>query len=258
MISDEDRTIKDVRGKLSVTPLGSNTVKVTYDDSNPLLCEQVVQNTIDQFRTWDITSRVQQSSVEQEFYQKQLQIYQDQEDAAAKRLSDFQAAHPSPDPTSPQYLELQGLQRDLESARALVNATSAKIQQADAADSLSDSSQYEFQVLDLPTVPKQPTATLTHLAEYLALGIAASLLIIFGAVAFATWQDTTVRNRDDLQRLTGAPLLSSVPHLPLHHPAADSGGGKRARAVQQPEVTRQIATGQFEEPATAYPTQVVE
>ena len=152
-----DQVIKDVRGKLSVTSLGSNTVKITYAGSDPVLCQQVVQSTIDQYRSWDLTARVQQTAIEGQFYQKQLQIYQDQVDAATKRVNDFQSAHPFPDPSSPQYLELQGLQRDLNSARALLTATSAKIQQANAADSLSgSSSQYEFQILDARPCPGSP------------------------------------------------------------------------------------------------------
>src|SRR5215208_5180246 len=35
---DRERVIKDVRGKLAVTPIGSNTVKITYTSSNPVLC----------------------------------------------------------------------------------------------------------------------------------------------------------------------------------------------------------------------------
>jgi len=243
--SDRDQAIKDTRGKIVVTSLGSNTVKITYTGSDPVLSQQVVQSTIDQFRSWDLTARLEQSAIDRQFYQKQLQIYQDQVDAATKRVSDFQAAHPFPDPSSPQYLELQSLQRDLDSARALLNETSAKIQQTDAANSLSDSSrQYEFQVLDAPTVPNQPAATLTHLAEYLALGLVASFCIIFCAVAFATWQDTTIRNAEDLQRLTRVPLLDAVPHLPSG--AAGAGGQQNpAGASHAP---------QLDEPARVIPS----
>ena len=248
--SDRDQVIKDVRGKLTVTSLGANTVKITYAGSDPIFCQQVIQSAIDQFRTWDLTARVEQSAIERQFYQKQLQIYQAQVDAAAKRLDDFQRAHPYPDPTSPQYLELQGLQRDMENARALLNAASTKIEQANAANALSDTSrQYEFQILDAPQVPAQPAATLTRLAAYLGLGLVISFGFILGAVAFATWQDTTLRNGDDLGRLTQVPLLDAVPRLPA---AKMPGGGRRRRAdtVRAPHKS----AGQLEEPATVYPS----
>ena len=252
--SERDRVIKEVRGKITVAPLGSNTVKVSYSGSDAVLCQQIVQGTIDQFRTWDLTARVEQSAIESQFYQKQLQIYQDQADAAAKRVDDFQRDHPYPDPTSPQYLELQGLQRELESARALLSATQTKIEQANAANSLTDTSrQYEFQVLDAPTVPTHPAATLTRLAEYLALGLVASFGLILCAVAFATWQDTTIRTGEDLQRLTNVPLLDAIPHLPSNE-IRDGGRTQRARATRAPQKT----AGQLDEPATVYPSSITE
>lgn len=251
---DRDRVIKDVRGKLTVTPLGSNTIKVTYAGSDPVLCQQVVQSTLDQFRARDLTARVEQSAIETQFYQKQLQIYEDQVNAAAKRVDDFQRAHPYPDPSSPQYLELQGLQRELETARALLNTTSTKIEQANAANSLSDTSrQVEFQILDAPTVPNRPAATVARIAEYLALGLVASFALIFCAVAFATWQDTTIRNGDDLQRLTRAPLLDAIPPL---QSGQTGGGGRRDRA--RTARSRQVHASQFEEPAAVYPSRIVE
>jgi len=251
---ERDRVIKEVRGKLAVAPLGSNTLKITYTSGDPVLSQQVVQGTIDQFRARELIARVEQSAIEQQFYEKQLQIYQDQEGAASKRLDDFQREHPYPDPSSPQYLELQGLQRELESAHALLNATRAKIEQANAANSLTDTSrQVEFQVLDPPVVPDRPAATLLRLTEYLALGLLASFGLIFLAVAFATWQDTTIRDGDDLQRLTRVPLLAAVPHLPT---AGAQGTGRRrtARATR----TQQKPSGQFEEPAAVYPRSIVE
>ena len=252
--TDREQVIRDVRRKLTVTALGSNTVRITYAGNDPVFCQQVVQNTIDRFRTWDLTAQVEQSAIERQFYQKQLQIYQAQVDAAAQRLNDFQQAHPYPDPTSPQYLELQGLQRDMENTRALLNAASTKIEQANAANSLSDTSrQYEFQVLDAPQVPARPAATLTRLAAYLGLGLVVSFGFILGAVAFATWQDTTIRNGEDLRRLTGAPLLDTIPRL---RAAKMPGGGRRRRAEVAGATPR--SAGQRDEPAPMYPSSIAE
>lgn len=252
--AETDRAVKDFRRKIAVTPLGSNTVRITYSGSDPVLCQQMVQSTIDQYRARDLTARIEQSAIERQFYQKQLEIYEDQVAAASTRVEEFQREHPFPDPTSPQYLEMQGLQRELESARALLNATHTKIEQANAAESLSDTSRrVEFQVLDAPTVPTRPAATTTRLVTYLSLGLIASVLFVLFAVAFATWQDNTVRNGDDLERLTDVPLLDAIPHLPPH---AVTGGGR-----PQPEGAkraRKPAKGQREEPAAVYPRSIVE
>jgi uncharacterized protein involved in exopolysaccharide biosynthesis len=253
--ANQDRVIKEVRRRLAVTPLGSNTVKITYEDSDPALCQQMVQSTIDEFRSRDLTARVEQSAIEGQFYQKQLKIYEDQVTAAAKRAEDFQRDHPFPDPSSPQYLELQGLQRELESARALLSATRTKIEQANAAASLSDTSrQVEFQVLDAPTVPNRPAASVTRIAGYLALGLVASFGLVLCAVAFATWQDTTIRSGEDLGRLTRVPLLDAVPHLAYERVR----GGGRHRGARARSGSPQVTPGQLEEPAAVYPSRVVE
>jgi uncharacterized protein involved in exopolysaccharide biosynthesis len=252
--AEQDRVIKETRGKLGVTALGPNTVKITYAGNDPVLCQQIVQGTIDQFRNRDLTARVEQNAIEREFYQKQLEIYEGQVDAAAKRVDDFQRDHPYPDPSSPQYLELQSLQREVESARSLLNTTRTKIEQANAADSLAGTSrQVEFQVLDAPTVPERPAATTTRLAAYLALGVLLSLGIVLAAVAFATWQDTTVRSEEDLQRLTNVPLLEAIPHLPFQ--------GVRGGERQSPagvSRARKMSAGSRDEPATVYPSSMTE
>ena len=240
------RLIRQVRGKLGVTALGSNTVKISFAGSDPALCQQMVQGTIDQFRTWDLTARVEQNTIERQFFEKQLQIYQNQLDDAAKRVGDFQRDNPYPDPASPQYLELQRLQRELESARGLYTTTKTKIEQASAAESLGDNSRKsEFQVLDAPTVPTRPSATLTRLAKYLGLGLAASFGLIVAAVVFATWQDTSVRSPDDLQQLTGLPLLEVIPHLPPltdEDRARQQPGYQAARQPRQQPADEQAAT----------------
>ena len=63
-----DSVIRDVRRRLAVTPFGSNTVRISFTGSDPVLCQQVVQGTIDQFRIRDLTARVEQSAIEREFY----------------------------------------------------------------------------------------------------------------------------------------------------------------------------------------------
>ena len=208
------RLIRAVRTNLGVTALGANTVRISYIGDDPEVSRQIVANTIDQFRTWSLRSAIEQRSVERSFYEKQLQIYQTQMDEAARRVDEFQQQHPFPDPASPQYLELTSLQRELETARNLHNVTRAKIEQANAANSLIDASrQAEFQVLDAPMTPTRPASTLTRMAKYLGLGLVASFGLVALAIAFATWQDTTIRTVDDLRRVTGVPVIDVIPRL---------------------------------------------
>jgi len=72
---------------------------------------------------------------------------------------------------------------------------------------------------------------------------------ILAAVAFATWQDTTIRNGEDLRRLTSAPLLDAIPRLPAAR--APDGGSRRSAGVMS---TPHKSAGQLEESATVYPS----
>ncbi|MDQ3898904.1 MAG: hypothetical protein M3319_00075, partial [Actinomycetota bacterium] len=64
--------IAGVRKQLDVSTIGNNTVKITYSGTDPVLCQQIVQGTIDRYRNWSFESQVEQKSVELQYYQKQL------------------------------------------------------------------------------------------------------------------------------------------------------------------------------------------
>nr|MDQ3826197.1 hypothetical protein [Actinomycetota bacterium] len=127
--------IAGVRKQLDVSTIGNNTVKITYSGTDPVLCQQIVQGTIDRYRNWSFESQVEQKSVELQYYQKQLKNYEAQVNDASRNVEEFANENPHLDPGSPAYLELQRLQRELESAQALYRTTQSKIDQANRIDS---------------------------------------------------------------------------------------------------------------------------
>src|SRR5947207_11029618 len=73
---DRDRDLfAKTRGKLAVGVAGANTMTISFKDKNRLLCQQIVQGVVDQFLKWNLQSQIEQSSLELQFYQKQLEIY---------------------------------------------------------------------------------------------------------------------------------------------------------------------------------------
>ena len=294
-VLDQDRkVISGVRKRLQVAVLGPNTVRISYAGADPVLCQEMVQGTIDQFRSWSLASQVQKNAVELQFYQQQLEIHEDQlRDIAGKlaeqnaielqfyqqqlkvhdeqlkdvsqrldafqaqsprpdatspqylelqrllrefdeaqaqyratkakvdtletlssrnQQEDFQAQYLRPDPSSPQYLELERLLREFDAAQAQYRATKAKIDQVGLVETLSDRDrEIEFEVLDAPAVPQLPTTTLKKMLKYLILGFGASFGLVLGAIVVATWHDPTIRSTDDLRRLSDVPVLQVVP-----------------------------------------------
>jgi uncharacterized protein involved in exopolysaccharide biosynthesis len=214
-VPDDDRKVLDkVRKKLAISVLGANTVKISFTGPDPVLCQQVVQGTIDQFRTWSLESQVEQHSIELQFYQRQLKNYDEQVNDISRQINEFYQKYPNPDPSSPQYLELQRLQRELEDARGRYTITKTKIDQQDWVQTQAgQSGQMDLQVLDKPTQPRHPAATLGKLAKYLGLGIAASFGLVLAACVLATWLDPTIRTGEDLKRLSDVPVLQVIPRL---------------------------------------------
>lgn len=217
-----------MRKKLAIGVIGSNTLTITYYGKDPLLCQQIVQGTIDSYRTWLLQSQIDQSAVEVSFYQSQLKIYEDQVSAVTQQLEQYQRENPRPEPSSPQFLQLQQLQRDRETVQNLYTATKSRIDQASIVQHLSDQSgRVEFQVLDKPVVPQRPQSLLKGI-KYLGLGIVASFGLVLAAGVLATWLDTTIYTPEDLVRLTDIPVLHTVPHI------KPTKMGRRARDAEPP------------------------
>lgn len=207
----DNAVLAATRKSLAIGVIGTNTVRIGYTGKDPVLCQQIVQGVIDQFQNWNLQVEVEQSSAELKYYQQQLQLYQGQIDDVTKQINQLQSQAKSLDPQSPEYLNLQRLQRELESSRSLYTATQVKIDQSKYTD--SQGGQYQFQVLDKPTVPQLPSTSMKKLLMYIGIGIGASFGLVLTAVIVATWQDRAVRTTDDLARLTDIPTLAVLPPL---------------------------------------------
>jgi uncharacterized protein involved in exopolysaccharide biosynthesis len=242
-VPDQDhRTLAQLRKKLAVGVLGPNTMAIVFSSTDPELCQQIVQGTIDSYRTWLLQTQVEQNSVEVLFYQGQLKNYEDQLAEANKRLEEYQRANPHTEPSSPQYLELQRLQDDVRSAQGLYSATKSRIDSASIIQNLSDKSgRSEFQILDKPTIPQRPAAGLTKMIKNFGMGTVASVGFILAVGIFTTWQDTSIRSVEDLSRITNISVLQVIP--PIKEPKRGQkldGAGPQARTL----LATAVGTGQ--------------
>ncbi len=212
----DGRLITALRDKLVYMVIGPNTVLISSSGQDPILCQQMVQGIIDQYRGWVIGSRLDQSSAEIEYYQKQVQTYQLQMDEAKKEFDAFRAKHPSLEGEGNDYLMLEftRLQREYDAARGLVTTAQNKLDQAGLLETLSiDGKQSDFRILDEPTVPVEPLTSLKKVLKYLILGGGASFGLVIATVVLFTWIDKAVRTADDLAKLCDAPVLAVIPNL---------------------------------------------
>src|SRR4051812_13960834 len=60
--SERDHTfLAQIRKKLAIGMLGPNTMSITFTCTDPVLCQQVVQGTIDGYRTWLLQAQIEQN-----------------------------------------------------------------------------------------------------------------------------------------------------------------------------------------------------
>jgi uncharacterized protein involved in exopolysaccharide biosynthesis len=221
---DHDREVIDkIRSKIAVSVPGPNTLTVLFRDKNPLLCQQIVQATVDKFENWNLQAQIDQSSIQLQFYQKQLDIYDERVKDIQHSLDDFYQQYPRPEPGSPQHIELERIQRELEAARSVYAAAAAKIAQAGYLDTLTQNNhESQFQLMDKATVPEEPAVTLAAAVRFFGVGVGASIGALLAMVAAVTWLDPAIRSAEDLERLGQIQVLGVVPDL--KH-AASTGGG---------------------------------
>ncbi len=212
----EERIITAVRKRLMVVVYGPNGLKISFSGPDPVLCQQIVEATMDRFRGWSLEVQLGQTAVELRFYQDMLKIYDDQIIGLTRRIEALQRDYPSGvvPASTPQYTELQRLERELETALDLQSTTKLKIDQTSLVNSLSSANkQVQFQILDKPSVPTLPAVKLTKMVKYFGLGVAASGMLFLAAIILGTWQDTALRTVDDVRKLGKAPVLAVIPKM---------------------------------------------
>ncbi len=111
-------------------------------------------------------------------------------------------------------------------------------QQVQAVQGMSDKLQEDYQqarmaeaveagqveIVDLAELPEEPIAT--GRARKLAIGIVIGLLLGFGAAVLVDGMNTSIRRRDDLERILQVPGLAVIPQF-----AGMNGSGRIARAL---------------------------
>ena len=214
-------TIADVRSRLKVEVLGPNSLAVAYTSTDPLLAEQVVQSTINQFVAWSSEQQREQEESARQYYQRQLTIYEMQlneiNQSIAETQRNYLAVNPgaNPNAAAPQIVELERLQRERETAQARYVDVKTKLDVLNApAGSAGGGQSNQIRVIDRPTSQPQPQlARILNALVYVLLGVGAGMAAILAAVGFATWRDDSIRTLDELAALTDAPVLETIPEI---------------------------------------------
>lgn len=242
-VDHDEPLLMQAREGIVVQVIGANTVLISYKGESPEIAQTVLQNIVNQFRTWLLDSSQEQASAEKTYYQQQASSYQDQVKQAQQDLDNFTAQHPGikPDDITAQA-QLQRLQSDLQSAQQAYSTAQAKLMEAEVVNNLSNGSSdgSTFRTLDAPTKPGKPESLLKKAVKYAGMGVAGSFAFVLATIVVLTWTDKSVRTSEEVSVGNQMPVLAVVPHL-KRHKKKKAGGSSTTE-------------GRRSAPDTAFPT----
>ena len=224
-------TLAKLRKYVSVNPVGTHLLAISYSDEQPRAAQQVVQAIIDSFNKEVLSSADSQNSVALAFYQKQLADATARANDATAALRSYLNAHPEltngsagpPVQVSQLIANASLAAQHPELVKLIQDQTDAGAEQAKFQDSVdqiefSQSSAtvgtaQSFRIMDAPVVPK--TALTSKKKLLLPIGIAglAALLFVVGGVIIMTLLDSTLRSARVASQRLPVPVFVAVPLL---------------------------------------------
>lgn len=245
---NEDDLVSSLQQNLTCWPSGSNSLKIVFNGSNPVVAKQVVKAVIDLYMRWNLKSIEEQNISAVNFFDEQVKVYRVKMDKSNEALRIFKEGHPetqlleqtkmllSPmkvDATPEVQLKFERLQKEQEAASKLYNAALDNLAKARVLGE-AESWKYHsgFRIIDYPHVSSSFSKKRPLLVSALSLIIA--LIVAILAVAAFEVTDRTLRTEQDVKQMLKLPVLAAIPK--------SSGGSKEARRFL-PEFWKRYVVG---------------
>ena len=202
----------DLSAHVTATAVGGYIVSVTYDNKNPAIAKAVVKAVINEYGTSAAAFATSESKQLLLIYEEQLQQAKDdsnQATAAATYLREHPNAAADKDP---QYEALA-----TSATNALGNVTQIQGQidtLNNTIETIGVGSNTLFTVVDQPATGASPISRSKLLIEGAAIGAVVGLLACIIFIVIMMRRDRTIYSVADLQKITEAPVLLQIPHMP--------------------------------------------
>lgn len=205
----------DLSAHVTATAVGGYIVSITYDNKNPAIAKAVVKAVINEYGTTAAAFATSESKQLLLIYEEQLQQAKDDSNQATAAAATYLREHPNAAADKdPQYEALA-----TSSTNALGNVTQIQGQ----IDTLNNTiqtigvgSNTLFTVVDQPATGASPVSRSKLLIEGAAIGAVVGLLACIIFIVIMMRRDRTVYSVTDLQKITEAPVLLQIPHMPPH------------------------------------------
>lgn len=203
----------DLSTHVTATPVGAYIVSITYDNKRPDIAKAVVKAVIDEYGTSAAAFATSESKQLLLIYQEQLQQAQDASKKATAAAATYLRENPGADKNQdPQYQAL---------ATAATNAVGNVTQIQGQIDTINNTiqtigvgSNTLFKVVDQPAAGVNPISRSKTLIEGVAIGAVVGLLACIIFIVIMMRRDRSIYSVADLQKITEAPVLLQIPHMP--------------------------------------------
>lgn len=203
----------DISTHVTATPVGAYIVSITYDNKTPAAAQAVVKAVIDEYGTTAAAFATSESKQLLLIYQEQLQQAQDASNQATAAAATYLREHPSAAiDKDPQYAALT-----TSATNALGNVTQIQGQIDtinNTIQTIGVGSNTLFTVVDQPATSASPISRTKTLIEGVAIGAVVGLLACIIFIVIMMRRDRTIYSVADLQKITEAPVLLQIPHMP--------------------------------------------
>lgn len=203
----------DLSTHVTATPVGAYIVSITYDNKRPDIAKAVVKAVIDEYGTSAAAFATSESKQLLLIYQEQLQQAQDASKKATAAAATYLRENPGADTNKdPQYEAL---------ATAATNAVGNVTQIQGQIDTINNTiqtigvgSNTLFKVVDQPAAGVNPISRSKTLIEGVAIGAVVGLFACIIFIVIMMRRDRSIYSVADLQKITEAPVLLQIPHMP--------------------------------------------
>ncbi len=216
----DDALFLEISHNVSAVALGYNSFTVSYVNRNPVVAQKVVEAVVHNFvlQSQALTTVEGQNLLDG--YLPQLTKAKQDLDTAAAAEAQYLQAHPElakegPEfaaAADPHYATLHAQTQQAQAVVAGLQATIATLEQEIGTQ--GQNANNLFKILDPPSIPDRPVSrTKLYLVDG-GIGLVTAILLCALFLVILVRRDHAVYDASDLQKITAAPVMLQIPHMP--------------------------------------------
>jgi hypothetical protein len=216
----DDALFLEISHNVATVPVGYNSFSVSYINHNPHVAQKVVEAVIHTFvlQSQALTAVEGQNLLDT--YQPQLTKAKQDLDTAAAAEAQYLQAHPElakegPELASaadPHYAQLHSQTQQAQGVVLGLQTTIANLERE--IGSQGQNANNLFKVLDPPSIPDRPVSRTKLYMVDGGIGLVTAILACALFLVILVRRDRAIYDASDLQKITVAPVMLQIPHMP--------------------------------------------